>query len=149
MREILIIFAWLSVPIALLLLTIWSDEKKRKKQQKEREALANEEAYITPKELLKLRQEQKGFTGIYIIYNRTKDLVYVGQGQNVYVRSSNHFLGKGNADIYADYKYGDEFTIRFVSLINSGFDRLDTLERHYIYKYHATIRGYNKTKGNK
>lgn len=149
MREILIIFAWLSVPIALLLLTIWSDEKKRRKQQKEREALANEEAYITPKQLLKLRQEQKGFTGIYIIYNRTKDLVYVGQAQNVYVRSSNHFLGKGNADIYADYKYGDEFTIRFVSLINSGFDRLDTLERHYIYKYHATIHGYNKTKGNK
>lgn len=149
MREILIIFAWLSVPIALLLLTIYSDEKKRKQRQKEREALANEEAYITPKELLKLRQEQKGFTGIYIIYNRTKDLVYVGQAQNVYVRSSNHFLGKGNADIYADYKYGDEFTIRFVSLVNSGFDRLDTLEKHYIYKYHATIHGYNKTKGNK
>ena len=76
-------------------------------------------------------------------------MYYVGQGQNVYVRCSNHFLAKGNRDIYADYKYHDEFYIRFVSLVESGFDNLDDLERYYINKYNSYRHGYNKTRGNR
>ena len=102
-----------------------------------------------PNQVIALRKQHKGFTGVYIIYNYTKNLYYVGQGQNVYVRCSNHFLGKGNPDIYADYKYGDEFFIEFVSLVESGYDNLDDLERYYIDEYNAVRRGYNKKRGNR
>ena len=104
---------------------------------------------ISPKQVIALREQRKGFTGIYIIYNYTKDMYYVGQGQNVYVRCSNHFLAKGNHEIYADYKYGDEFFIQFISLVESGYDNLDDLERYYINRYDAYRHGYNKTKGNR
>ncbi len=104
---------------------------------------------ISPERLISLREHQKGFTGVYIIYNYSKDMYYVGQAQNVYVRCSNHFLGKGNADIYADYKYGDEFFIEFESLVESGYDNLDDLERYYINRYDAVRRGYNKKRGNR
>ena len=104
---------------------------------------------ISPRRAIELRKEKKGYTGIYIIYNATKNMYYVGQGQNVYQRCSNHFLGKGNADIYADYKYGDKFYIRFVSLVESGYDNLDDLESYYINTYDAVKKGYNKKKGNR
>ena len=104
---------------------------------------------ISPEGAIALRNEYKGFTGIYIIYNATKDMYYVGQGQNVYQRCGNHFLGKGNADIYADYKYGDDFYIEYVSLVDSGYDNLDDLERYYIDYYDAIRHGYNKKKGNR
>ncbi len=119
----------------------WKEEREEKKRQRI--------PGISPKRVIALRNQQKGFTGVYIIYNYSKNMYYVGQAQNVYVRCSNHFLGKGNADIYADYKYGDEFFIEFVSLVNSGYDNLDDLERYYINRYDAVRRGYNRKRGNR
>ena len=52
-------------------------------------------------------------------------------------------------DIYADYKYGDEFTIRLIALKGSGFKTLNELERNAIAAYRAYDKGYNKTRGNK
>ena len=55
-------------------------------------------------------------------------MYYVGQGKQVLNRVKAHFTGQGNGDVYADYKYGDEFTIKMISLDNSGFDTLNELE---------------------
>ena len=76
-------------------------------------------------------------------------MYYVGQAVRVPDRINNHFTGRGNGDVYADYKYGDIFTIQMISLINSGYSSLDKLEKNMIYAYNAYENGYNKTKGNK
>ena len=59
-----------------------------------------------------------------------------------------HFTGKGNGDVYYDYKSGDQFTIKMISLENSGFYDLNSLEKSAISKYNAYYKGYNKTRGN-
>lgn len=89
------------------------------------------------------------FSGVYILLNKTKNMYYVGQGKNIYNRVNNHFTGKGNGDVYADYKYGDTFTIKLIDLSNSGFNNLNDLERETILAYKAYSRGYNKTRGNR
>ena len=76
-------------------------------------------------------------------------MYYVGQGKKVFQRVNNHFTGHGNGDVYADYKYGDDFTIKMIALETSGFKTLNELERNTIMTYNAYSRGYNKTKGNK
>ena len=60
-----------------------------------------------------------------------------------------HFTGHGNVGVYADYKYGDDFTIKMIALENSGFSKLNELERNVISTYNAYASGYNKTRGNK
>lgn len=69
--------------------------------------------------------------------------------KKVFQRVNNHFTGHGNGDVYADYKYGDDFTIKMIALEKSGFKTLNELERNTIMTYNAYSRGYNKTKGNK
>ena len=91
----------------------------------------------------------QNFEGVYILHNTDKDLYYVGQGKKILDRVNNHFTGKGNGDVYADWKYGDNFTIRMIALDNSGFDTLNQLERHTISYYDAYSKGYNKTRGNR
>lgn len=60
------------------------------------------------------------FTGIYILHNVTRDMYYVGQSIRVLHRIRQHLTGHGNGDAYADYKHGDEFAIRALSLVESG-----------------------------
>ncbi len=114
---------------------------------------------ITPAEFFRLRAERQGgegemlmnrmdFAGVYILYNRTRNRYYVGQGRNVFSRVNQHFTGHGNGDVYADYRYGDEFSIRMIPLRRSGFHTLNELERHTISEYDAFSKGYNKTRGN-
>lgn len=83
------------------------------------------------------------------MFNQSKGMYYVGQGKQVFSRVNAHFTGKGNGDVYADYKYGDKFTIKMIALENSGFSTLNELERNTIAKYNAYYKGYNKTRGNK
>ena len=92
--------------------------------------------------------KDKQFPGVYILYNKTKNMYYVGQAQYIFDRVNAHFTGKGNGDVYADYKYGDEFTIKMISLEESGYSSLNELERHTIMTYNAFSKGYNKTRGN-
>lgn len=123
--------------------------------------LANNTLEITPEEFMKLRSTKlsssryegyyalkKNFAGIYILHNKTKDKYYVGQSKTVLNRVNNHFTGKGNGDVYFDYRSGDQFTIKMISLENSGFPDLDSLERNAIARYDAFNKGYNKTRGN-
>lgn len=72
---------------------------------------------------------QGDISGIYIVHNVTKGLYYVGQSAKAIDRATMQFLGRGNCDVYADYKYGDTFDVRVVPLSNSGFDSLQDLKR--------------------
>lgn len=123
--------------------------------------LANESIEMTPEEFMKLREEKlygrkyegyyalkRNFAGIYILHNETKDKFYVGQSKTVLNRVNMHFTGKGNGDVYFDYRSGDVFKIKMIALENSGFSDLNSLERNAIAKYNAYYNGYNKTKGN-
>ncbi|MCM2138914.1 GIY-YIG nuclease family protein [Vagococcus fluvialis] len=89
------------------------------------------------------------YPGIYVIYNFDKELYYVGQSKDVFKRLSNHLEGSGNGDVYADFKYGDNFKVLTVPLENSGFKDLNELERNFIEYYDAYENGYNKTRGNR
>ena len=123
--------------------------------------LANNSLKMSPKEFLAMRKETLGgrgspslaleydFAGVYILYNKTKKMYYIGQAQSILNRVNAHFTGKGNGDVYADYKYGDTFTIKMIKLSKSGFKSLNALERHIIETYDAFAKGYNKTRGNK
>lgn len=123
--------------------------------------LADNALEVTPEEFFRIRNSSNGgrgkkhistrydFTGIYILFNHTKNMYYVGQGKKVFQRVNNHFTGHGNGDVYADYKYGDNFTIKMIALENSGFSTLNELERNAIMTYDAYSHGYNKTRGNR
>lgn len=121
--------------------------------------LANNAIEMTPKEFFKFRNTSLGgqgsyarkhnFEGVYIIFNETKGMYYIGQSIKVLDRVNTHFVGRGNGDVYADYKYGDSFKIRIISLENSDFQNLNELERAMIKKYNAYYKGYNKTRGNR
>lgn len=146
---------------ALLLFVFIGLAIKKQKLDKKIEALAAGTEELTPEEFFELRNfsfggrgrpsyaRKKNFAGIYIIFNKTKNMYYVGQAQKVLDRVNNHFTGKGNGDVYADFKYGNKFTIKMIALEGSGFSTLNDLERHAIAKYNAFSRGYNKTRGNR
>ena len=144
------------------------EKKIRERKEAEEKAKANPSQNstatvkeITPEEFFRIRNSSNGgrgkrhistyydFAGVYILYNQTKKMYYVGQGKRVFQRVNSHFTGHGNGDVYADYKYGDKFTIKTIKLENSGFRTLNELERNTIKTYSAYSRGYNKTRGNK
>jgi len=87
--------------------------------------------------------------GIYIFKNRSKNMYYIGQGKKVLSRVNNHLSGRGNGDVYADYKYGDTFTLQIVPLESTNYTNLNDLEREYIRLLDAYNTGYNRTRGNK
>lgn len=123
------------------------DELERSANQKLSQELS--ENGITPSEFFSRKSVISGDSvGVYIILNCTKSMYYVGQAKRLYFRVNQHFTGYGNGDIYADYKYGDQFRIRLITLRESGYDDLDKLERDMIKQYHANVDGYNKTSGN-
>lgn len=104
---------------------------------------------ITPEEFF-IRRKENPFNvpGVYILFNQTKGKYYVGQATKLSSRINQHFTGHGNGDVYADYKYGDQFLIHWILLAGSGFTDLNALEKHNIAKYNAHDAGYNKTSGN-
>ena len=142
----------------LLKLSSW---RKRRRSKRHIRNLAKRALELTPDQFLAIRQGQmeqsrkhpelsmKGFAGVYILYNKTKNMYYVGQGKQLFSRVNSHFTGKGNGDVYADYKYGDVFTIKLLPLDGSGCATLNELERKTIKTYNAFASGYNKTRGNR
>lgn len=136
-------------------------ERERQKKIKQKvKKLSRTKVELTPQEFIELRAQTFGggdgkrhkklnFEGVYVLFNGTKNMYYVGQGKKVLDRVNMHFTGKGNGDVYADYKYGDEFTVKIIGLKHSGYRSLNALERDTIATYEACAKGYNKTKGNK
>ena len=106
------------------------------------------EAFLAARRTGARRVGEKDFPGVYVLHNVAKDRYYVGQGQRVLDRVFQHFSGRGNGDVYADWSYGDAFTIRTIALRGSGYRSLDDLERDAIATYDGWGSGYNKTHGN-
>ena len=105
---------------------------------------------MTPEEFLARHNEllaEGDFEGIYVLHNTTQDRYYVGQGRHVLSRLMQHFSGRGNGDVYADWKYGDSFTIRTIGLRGSGYESLNDFERDAIEHYDAYGSGYNRNRG--
>lgn len=73
--------------------------------------------------------QQGEITGIFIVHNASKDLYYVGQSTKAIDRAVIQFLGRGNCDVYADYKYGDSFSVRIIPLLGSGYESLNEFKR--------------------
>lgn len=154
-KSFLWLYAILIIIISIIPILHTLNIKKKIKE------LADNAIEVTPEEFFKIRNSSYGgrgkkhissqydFAGVYILYNHTKNMYYVGQGKKVFQRVNNHFTGHGNGDVYADYKYGDEFTIKMIALEDSGFSTLNELERKTIATYDAYSKGYNKTRGNK
>lgn len=146
---------------AVIIIAIVYRVYKKRKINKQIDGLANNVLEMTPEEFMKMRKTSfggrgrpsyaltKNFAGVYILFNKTKNMYYVGQAKQVLNRVNAHFTGKGNGDVYADYKYGDIFTIKMIALENSGFQSLNDLERNTILRYNAYSKGYNKTRGNR
>lgn len=91
-------------------------------------------------------------TGIYLIYNETKDKYYVGQGKRAISRCLSRFTNpKDNAKkIKVDYEFGDAFFINFIKYIDTNYDTLDELEYDYIGICNSLEPfGYNKMRGNR
>lgn len=88
------------------------------------------------------------FTGVYVLSNSTKGSSYVGQSVHVLQRVTQHLTGHGNGDVYADYKYGDSFTVCLIPLVGSGYQSLNDLERDMIDAYDSYVNGYNRRGGN-
>ena len=97
--------------------------------------LANGAIEVTPSEFFTLKKNSQTFPGVYLLYNHTKKIYYIEQSESVYPVVNTHFIGCGDMDIYADYKYGDEFTIRLIPLKDSGFKTLNELEQDFILLY--------------
>lgn len=153
----LIIIGYILLSISAIIFRIL----KKLRINKQIDDLANNVSEMTPEEFIKMRNTSFGgrgrpshaltrnFAGVYILYNKSKNMYYVGQGKQVLNRVNAHFTGKGNGDVYADYKYGDIFSIKMIALENSGFNSLNELERNTIARYNAFSNGYNKTRGNR
>ncbi len=104
---------------------------------------------ISPTDFFRLKKEMQGdIVGAYILFNINKAMCYVGQSKRVYFRVNQHFTGEGNPDVYADYKYGNNFRIKIIRLNDSGYYDLDKLEKDLIAQYDAYNSGYNKNAGN-
>lgn len=89
------------------------------------------------------------FTGVYLIHNLTLNKYYAGQSLHVLKRVNDHFNGKGNPDLFFDYRIGNVFSIETISLTESKYLSLNALERDVINKYGCFNHGYNKKLGNK
>lgn len=96
--------------------------------------VASAEEFIAQRKAL---TQQGEITGIFIVHNATKDLYYVGQGEKAIDRAAIKFLGRGNCDVYADYKYGDSFNVRIIPLSESDYESLNELKRAAIQALEA------------
>lgn len=146
-------YALITILIASFIAVYWN----RRELQERFEALTDGNTLMRADDFLDLRGElissrildESEFTSAYILHNETKDKCHVGQSVRVLSRINQHLTGRGNSDVYADYKNGDEFTAQAISLISSGHESLNDLERDAIHAYDAFDSGYNRTRGNR
>lgn len=123
---------------------------KRKAVENKIKDFYNGVSEMTPEEFFEARDKymHDDIVGVYVIMNVTRKLPYVGQAKRLFFRVNQHLTGHGNGDVYADYKYGDEFTIKLIPLISTEHGNIDKLEKDTIDYYGAYDEGYNRTRGN-
>lgn len=85
------------------------------------------------------------YSGIYIITNTINDKVYVGQAQDLYIRTKHHISDERNPLLKKAFKkYGlDKFTINVLE--KCEIEKLDDREQYWMDYYEVTNRdkGYN------
>lgn len=144
------IFGSLSFPFLLFglfffvagLLLVITASKQQEKLLGIRQSLLEDDPQIvaSAEEFMAQRKaltQQGEITGIFIVHNATKDLYYVGQSAKAIDRAAIQFLGRGNCNVYSDYKYGDSFSVRMVPLSESGYESLNELKRTAIQALEA------------
>lgn len=89
-------------------------------------------------------RDEAPYSGVYALYNVTRDKYYVGQSRNVPLRIKQHLRGKGCPDVYFDIRNGDEFAI---NTLPAPLPHLNRLEALWIALLSAYSDGYNKTRG--
>ena len=124
------------------------EEQKNKLMEQQRNALLSEHG-VPAYSFNEIAQSTKDFAGCYILYNEDTSEAYVGQATRVLERIKKHLSGRGNGEVYADYKYGDYFIIIALPLSQWKNDNLNEMESFYIGLYNSRKNGYNKTKGNR
>lgn len=68
-------------------------------------------------------------SGVYFIYNKNKELLYVGESVNLNIRIKEHFSGRTNTwDIYHNFKY-----IKYIEIVDITL--LSIYETYYINLY--------------
>ena len=132
---------WLVLFLDGLLLVITASKQQEKLLGIRQSLLENDPQIVASAEEFmaqrKALTQQGEITGIFIVHNATKDLYYVGQSTKAIDRAAIQFLGRGNCDVYADYKYGDSFNIRIIPLSGSGYESLNELKRTAIQALEA------------
>ena len=147
------------ITVMVWLFTMIYQVNQRIKTKKALKALVEQAKTLSVVEFFKLRNTKKrdnksyiskdyGYTGVYVLHNENADRYYIGQAKNVMNRVNSHFTGRGNGDVYADYIYGDRFTIQMISLQTSGYNNLDELEQKMMQAYNAYDKSYNHNRGN-
>lgn len=133
---------------------------KKHRINNQMKGLANNSKEMTPQRFIRMRNKSFGgqgnplyaktltFSGVYILYNKTKRKYYVGQAKDIIDRVNSHFKGSGNGDVYADYKYGDKWTIKMIDIKETEYTSLNKLEKELISYYNSYKKGYNKNRGN-
>ncbi len=82
-------------------------------------------------------------TGIYVLYNITRDKVYVGKSTRLYERVSSHFLYNtgGSVSIYLNHRNGNEFRVEIFEFDSKRFSTLDEMKNYYINDCKTRFRG--------
>lgn len=136
--------------LIVFLICLWQKQTKAKEQVLNK--LNNREEF-TPDEFIKMYKNlinnkitinSIDQSGCYVFLNKTKNLNYVGQSKNVLKRINQHLNAKGNGDVYADLKYGDEFNI---FIVKCPENELNVTEKILIEEFNAYTKGYNKNAG--
>lgn len=132
---------WLVLFLDRLLLVITASKQQEKLLGIRQSLLENDPQIVASAEEFMAQQkaltQQGEITGIFIVHNATKNLYYVGQSAKAIDRAAIQFLGRGNCDVYADYKYGDSFNVRIIPLSGSGYESLNELKRTAIQALEA------------
>jgi len=85
-------------------------------------------------------------SGIYVIWNKTKNKYYVGQAKNIRKRIFlDHFGSKINKLFLIDKKVGDVFYFNYYKCAEKDLNQEELLT---IRKFDSYNNGYNKTDGN-
>lgn len=132
---------WLVLFLDGLLLVITASKQQEKLLGIRQSLLENDPQIVASAEEFMAQQkaltQQGEITGIFIVHNATKNLYYVGQSAKAIDRAAIQFLGRGNCDVYADYKYSDSFNVRIIPLSGSGYESLNELKRTAIQALEA------------
>ena len=111
--------------------------------------IEDEEGFIDLRKAINFSHKEI-IKGVYIIWNKTKNIYYVGQSKDINKRLFTQHFKKGDVSniIFAkDWFNNDEFAYKIIQLETK--DELDACEKEYISKYNCFGSGYNKTSGNK